>query len=353
MKKLLSLSVVLGFTVSSTGLMAQNTFPGSGNVGIGTTSPNAPLEVRRNGYPFIRISGYGGQNAVAGLELCPNDPQNLYLPSTRIIATDDGNYGAVMQIQSKVPGAIGNNLLSRLTITNQGNVGIGTDEPHTKLLVNGDMSVGGYNDNMGQLNKLYFNIGRDFAGSNSDPMWIGQFNAAGDASELRVNLGDGVDFNDRLVIGSTYHIDGKWYPGMTVTNSGVVGIGTQKINEAGYRLFVESGIRTRKVKVDQDTWADYVFHANYRLRPLSEVEAYIQQNHHLPEVPSEEEVKKDGIDLGNNQATLLKKVEELTLYLIDQNKKLQDVEKEMKEMKKENLQLKQQVKQLAAQKAGK
>jgi hypothetical protein len=117
---------------------------------------------------------------------------------------------------------------------------------------------------------------------------------------------------------------------------------------------VEDGIRTRKVKVDQDTnWPDYVFHSNYRLRPLSEVEAYIQQNHHLPEVPSEEDVRKEGLDLGNNQATLLKKVEELTLYLIDQNKKIEVLTKKVNTLENENSALKQLVKKKRGRKADK
>jgi hypothetical protein len=117
---------------------------------------------------------------------------------------------------------------------------------------------------------------------------------------------------------------------MRIGANGNVGIGTDKINDAGYKLFVETGIRTRKVKVDQSTCSDYFFYASYRLRPLSEVEQYIKQYGHLPEVPSAEEVEKNGLDVGDNQATLLKKIEELTLYVIEQNKKQQDWEQQIK-----------------------
>jgi len=67
---------------------------------------------------------------------------------------------------------------------------------------------------------------------------------------------------------------------------------------------------------------DYVFAPNYALRPLAEVERFVRQNSHLPEVPSAAEVAKDGLALGEMNATLLKKVEELTLYLIEQNKQI-------------------------------
>jgi hypothetical protein len=66
---------------------------------------------------------------------------------------------------------------------------------------------------------------------------------------------------------------------------------------------------------------------------LYQVEKYIQQNKHLPDVPSAAEVKKEGIDLGDNQAVLLKKIEELTLYIIEQNKKLEAVCQEVKVLK--------------------
>jgi hypothetical protein len=92
---------------------------------------------------------------------------------------------------------------------------------------------------------------------------------------------------------------------------------------------VNGNIRTRKVRVDQDTWADYVFESNYQLRPIKEVEQYIQKEKHLPDVPSAAEVKKEGLDLGDNQAVLLKKIEELTLYVIEQNKRIDEQQKQL------------------------
>jgi hypothetical protein len=112
---------------------------------------------------------------------------------------------------------------------------------------------------------------------------------------------------------------------MRIGANGNVGIGTTSI--ASYKLSVNGNIRTRKVRVDQDTWADYVFENNYQLRPINELERYIQVEKHLPDVPSAAEVKKEGLDLGDNQAVLLKKIEELTLYVIEQNKKIEALQK--------------------------
>jgi hypothetical protein len=216
-----------------------------------------------------------------------------------------------------------------------GFVGIGVSNPAAKLHVqgngffNGDLLIGQFDDNPGLKYKL------EFGGySNSDPLWLARYNASGDASELRMNISDEGGPGDRFVVGWTNFNNGVYNSVMSVSASGVVGIGTTKTNDAGYKLFVETGIRTPKVKVDNSSnWPDYVFHANYRLRPLSEVEQYIKQHGHLPEVLSEEEVKKEGIDLGDNQATLLKKVEELTLYLIEQNKKQENQQKLIEEQR--------------------
>lgn len=124
-------------------------------------------------------------------------------------------------------------------------------------------------------------------------------------------------------------------------STGQVGIGTSYLTnfsaDAASKLFVEGNIRARKVKVDVATWPDYVFHRSYKLRPLAEVKKFIEANNHLPEVPSATTVKKEGIDLGENQAVLLKKIEELTLYIIAQQQELDILKMEVKELKlKEN-----------------
>lgn len=107
---------------------------------------------------------------------------------------------------------------------------------------------------------------------------------------------------------------------ITLTMAGNVGIGTETPQA---KLAVNGNVYCKEVKVTMEGWPDYVFHPSYSLRPLSELELYIKQHHHLPEVPSADEVAKNGVSLGDNQATLLKKIEELTLYVIEL-KKLND-----------------------------
>lgn len=120
-----------------------------------------------------------------------------------------------------------------------------------------------------------------------------------------------------------------------ISSDGNVGIGTSAITGGAYKLYVENGIRTGKVKVDLATnWPDYVFHQQYKLPSLKEIEEFIQKNKHLPDVPSAKEVKENGLDLGDNQAILLKKIEELTLYLIEVNKKVDKLTEENEILKK-------------------
>lgn len=102
-----------------------------------------------------------------------------------------------------------------------------------------------------------------------------------------------------------------------------------------YQLYVQGGILSEKVKVAVATsndWADYVFAADYKLKTLSEVERFILANKHLPNVPSAEQVAKEGIDMAKMDAKLMEKIEELTLYLIELDKKNAAQEKRITEL---------------------
>jgi hypothetical protein len=115
-------------------------------------------------------------------------------------------------------------------------------------------------------------------------------------------------------------------------NTGNLAIGTN--NAQGYKLAVNGSaiFTSAKVKLFAN-WPDYVFDYSYNLRPLSEVEKYIRQHHHLPEVPSADDVKENGLDLGANQAILLKKIEELTLYVIELKKENEEIKKDLQKTK--------------------
>ncbi len=113
--------------------------------------------------------------------------------------------------------------------------------------------------------------------------------------------------------------------------SDAIGIGTT--SPGTYKLAVEGVIGARKIKVTQATpWADYVFDEGYPLKPLSEVESYIKSNKHLPEIPSANQINKEGLDLGDMQTLQMKKIEELTLYLIELHKKNAKLEQMVHEL---------------------
>ena len=143
--------------------------------------------------------------------------------------------------------------------------------------------------------------------------------------------------NNRIVYMNNSNI---WFNGSSGESNGKIYIGSNASypNATGnYKLFVEGGILTEKVKValrSTANWADYVFEKNYDLMPLKNVEEYINQHQHLPGIDSAEELSKNGLDLAEMQAKHMAKIEELTLYIIEQNKAIEKNNKDILELKK-------------------
>ncbi|WP_293872973.1 hypothetical protein [Flavobacterium sp.] len=130
-----------------------------------------------------------------------------------------------------------------------------------------------------------------------------------------------------------------WFTTSNSTSNGKIYIGADATfpNTTGnYKLFVEGGILTEKVKValrSTANWADYVFEKNYGLMPLKNVEEYITNNKHLPGIDSATELAKNGLDLAEMQAKHMAKIEELTLYIIQQNKAIEQNNKDIQDLK--------------------
>lgn len=97
-------------------------------------------------------------------------------------------------------------------------------------------------------------------------------------------------------------------------------------------MAVNGTIRAKEIKVESG-WADFVFKKDYQLPTLKDVEKHINENGHLPNIPTEAEVKANGVNLGEMNTLLLQKIEELTLYIIKQEKTIESMKSEIKELK--------------------
>lgn len=297
----------------------------NGNVGIGTSSPSSKLTVY-DGELTLRTD-----NDTEDQSILFQNSGGSY--TWRIYRSDAGSNNADLKFASGLSTNY-NSLTDRMIIDKNGNVGIGTNSPSGTLHVAGNggnqllvepvantmqdaaIKVIGHRNGStayDQAMLVFQNYDNDISSTNSLGM------ISGKVTDHNSNLGDMVFYN---------YSDGI-YPveTMRLTRHGNVGIGTD--NTFGYRLAVNGTIGTKEVNVEiSSPWPDFVFSNDYALPTLNEVEAHIKENGHLKGIPSEAEVKENGINLGDMNAKLLEKIEELTLYMIQLHKKVEKLEAE-------------------------
>jgi hypothetical protein len=175
------------------------------------------------------------------------------------------------------------------------------------------------------------------SGTSASPYVI----SAGDTSLYANNgtINSATTTNGNRVV--TMNNSNIWFQSAASDTNSKIYIGTSATyptTSGNYKLFVEGGILTEKVKValrSTANWADYVFEKNYDLMPLKNVEEYITIHKHLPGIDSASELAKNGLDLAEMQAKHMAKIEEMMLYIIDQNKTIEKNIKDIEELKKQ------------------
>jgi hypothetical protein len=197
-----------------------------------------------------------------------------------------------------------------------GQVGIGVDDPQEKLHIDGAIRGNGTNGAV----TLRGDSGYVTIGANSQAMEF-----VTDKSQFVFNK---PIYNQSGVYNvqnsnMLFNINGT--NRMLIQNNGNIGIGTAS---PAYKLDVDGTIRANEIIVNT-TGADFVFAEDYQLRPLSEVKAFIKENKHLPEIKSAQEMQENGIGVNELQTQLLQKIEELTLYIIHQEERINALEAEL------------------------
>lgn len=215
----------------------------------------------------------------------------------------------------------------------KGNVGIGTTNPQTSLHVVGTGAT--YEaDNSKAISGGGLVIQGNIGGSRSAatgaqlefvlPANPDGTNFWGQARIITVPGTASPGAVGKMILGTRRNINKfgtgyQLYYGDDLIIDGAGNIGIGMINPQN-KLDVRGKIHSQSVVVDMLGWSDYVLKKDYQLPSLQEVKAYIDQNQHLPEIPSEQQIAKEGLNLGEMNKLLMKKVEELTLYLIEKDK---------------------------------
>ena len=337
--------------------LSQNTFPATGTAGIGTSSPSATFNAQIHGTTDYTVAVpsqpavydiFGNVITPAQAGYTANFGKTSRLGFTNTTSGAAGTDGTIIR-QSALDFTIENLEKKLITLQsnsaimkfdgayNRINVGNGTNYTtanfaafNVSTSIDNGISIETAIPNLFGL-RVKVKSDNDYAaqifGSNSSNM---TFAVSGSGKTTIYNSAVGLTntaFSVNTGTTENFSVKGN---GSTVINYNVA-TNSDKVfvvkngSQTLMQVTNEGILRSRGMKVNTQTWADYVFEKDYELRSLDEVKAYINENGHLPEVPSTAEVTENGVDVAQMNEILLKKVEELTLYLLQQDAKIKDL----------------------------
>ncbi len=296
------------YSISESYSNSDGTFviePG-GNIGIGTTNPNADLEVSNStGETEVRITR-SSDSFSTGVSFNTQSDQDWVIgipPSTHN-----------MEIFKNSGNTTGNLVL----LKDAGNVGIGTPAPKGKLHIH----------DVNSTNTTVYITPKATSANDSSTLVFGEDN---DATYAMYWQYDGTSNKMELFGKASSTIYGPHFS--VERNNGNVAIGGNFAT--GYRLSVAGKIICEEVRVSlQASWPDYVFNEDYKLLSVKKLESFIENNGHLPNIPSSEEINKTGLSVGEMQRLMMEKIEELTLYTIEQQKQIKALKAQIDKMDK-------------------
>ncbi len=299
------------FTRSAESLQERMRLTAEGFLGLGSTTPHALLSLGKS-IVSQKLLLYDDGMYRYGFGIEPGE--------LRQFAASDGviTFGSVSNTN-------GSTFTEKVRITTNGSVGIGTATPgeNARLDVKGGINIGGTNKLDASLH-----IKQSYGGfqrlTQINPTGINQpglnLMASTDATGNPNWWAWGVLATGEWALQPQGHFEGN--QGLFINRTGNVLIGKTFQANSAYKLDVAGKMRADEIVVNTNG-ADFVFAKEYTLKPLTEVEQYIKVHQHLPEIPSATDMQSNGVSLGELNTKLLQKIEELTLYVIEQNKKLE------------------------------